>query len=182
MVEDKSLGWRMFKLFNYLLLAAVGLDCIVPLLHFLAVSFSDRSAAMGGLVTLWPVRFTTASYQQVLNTGLFFQTFFNSVVRVVLGTVLQMAITILTAYPLARAARKFKGRNIFMWLLLIGLFTDWGLIPWWLGVRQLGLYNSLCVLEFPPARVPFSVLFIINFFRTFPYHLHTSDIDVRECN
>ena len=71
MVEDKSLGWRTFKVFNYVVLAAVGLICLVPLWHFLAVSFSDRAAALGGLVTLWPVRFTTASYEQVLNTGLF---------------------------------------------------------------------------------------------------------------
>src|SRR5438046_1826086 len=132
MVEAKSLGWRTFKIFNYAVLAVIGLVCVVPLWHFLAVSFSDRAAALGGLVVLWPVRFTTASYQQVLNTGLFFKTFFNSVVRVVLGTALQMLITILTAYPLAQASRRFKGRNIFMWLLLIGLFTDWGLIPWWL--------------------------------------------------
>jgi len=172
MVEDKSLGWRTFKVFNYLLLAAVALLCIVPLWHFLAVSFSDRAAATGGLVTLWPVRFTTASYQQVLNTGLFFTTFFNSVVRVVLGTALQMVITIFTAYPLARASKKFKGRNIFMWLLLIGLFTDWGLIPWWLVVRQLGLYNNMGGLVIPPAMAPWSVIILMNFFREIP-----SDLD-----
>ncbi len=172
MIEDKSLGWRTFKLLNYLVLAGVGLICIVPLLHFLAVSFSDRAAAMGGLVILWPVRFTTASYQQVLDTGLYFQTFFNSVVRVILGTALQMAITILTAYPLAQASKKFKGRNIFMWLLLIGLFTDWGLIPWWLVVRQLGMYNSMWGLVIPPAMAPWSVIILMNFFREIP-----SDLD-----
>ncbi len=171
MVEDKSLSWRTFKLFNYLLLAVVALMCVVPLWHFLAVSFSDRAAATGGLVTLWPVRFTTASYQQVLNTGLFFATFFNSVVRVVLGTALQMVITILTAYPLARASKKFKGRNVFMWLLLIGLFTDWGLIPWWLVVRQLGLYNNMWGLVIPPAMAPWSVIILMNFFRQIPADL-----------
>ena len=92
--------------------------------------------------------------------------------RVALGTSLQMVITNLTAYPLAKASQKFKGRNIFMWLLLIGLFTDWGLIPWWLVVRQLGLYNSMWGLVIPPALAPWSVIILMNFFRDIP-----SDLD-----
>jgi putative aldouronate transport system permease protein len=172
MVEDTSLSWRTFKVLNYVVLTLVGLACLVPLLHFLAVSFSDRSAAMGGLVTLWPIRFTVASYQQVLRSGLFFQTFFNSLVRVVLGTTIQMAVTILTAYPLARASKKFKGRDIFMWLLLIGMFTNWGLIPWWLVVKRLGLYDSMWGLVIPPALAPWNIIILMNFFREIP-----SDLD-----
>jgi len=171
MVEEKSLSWRTFKFFNYAILTIVGLVCILPLWHFLAVSFSDRAAALGGLVTLWPVRFTTASYAQVLHTGLFFRTFGISLVRVVLGTALQMVITILMAYPLSRASRKFKGRNIFMWMLLVGLFTNWGLIPWWLVVKNLGLYNSIWGLIIPPALAPWNVIILMNFFREIPTDL-----------
>jgi len=72
MVEDKSLSWRTFKVFNYLALILVGLLCIVPLFHFLAVSFSDRAAAMGGFVTLWPLRFTATKHarQDLVNASL----------------------------------------------------------------------------------------------------------------
>ena len=171
MVEDKSWSWRTFKFFNYAALTLVGLICIIPILHFLAVSFSDRSAAMGGAVTLWPIRFTTASYEQVLQTGLFFRTFFNSIVRVILGTALQMLVTVLTAYPLAKTAKQFKGRNVFMWLLLIGMFTNWGLIPWWMVVRNLGLYNSIWALVIPPALAPWNVIILMNFFRGIPADL-----------
>lgn len=171
MVEDKSVGWRTFKIFNYTCLAVLALLCVVPLWHFLAVSFSDRSAALGGFVTLWPVRPTTASYQQVLHTGLFFQTFFVSLERVVLGTSLQMIVTILTAYPLAKAAKKFKGRDVFMWLLLIGMFTNWGLIPWWLVVRNLGLYNTIWALVIPYGLAPWNVIILMNFFRDIPPEL-----------
>lgn len=171
MVEDKSWSWRTFKFLNYIGLIIVGLVCIVPVLHFLAVSFSDRAAAMGGFVTLWPIRFTTASYEQVLQTDLFYRTFANSLVRVVLGTAIQMAITILTAYPLAHSAKKFKGRSLFMWLLIIGMFTNWGLIPWWLVVRNLGLYNSIWALVIPPALAPWNVIILMNFFREIPQDL-----------
>src|SRR6185436_13827447 len=84
---------------------------------------------------------------------------------------LQMLVTILTAYPLARTAKQFKGRTIFMWLLLIGMFTNWGLIPWWLVVRNLGLYNSIWALVIPPALAPWNVIILMNFFRGIPADL-----------
>jgi putative aldouronate transport system permease protein len=82
-----------------------------------------------------------------------------------------MAITILTAYPLSKTARRFKGRNIFMWLLLIGLFTDWGIIPWWLVIRNLNLINKIWALVIPPAMSPYNVILMMNFFREIPQEL-----------
>ncbi len=171
MIEDKSWGWRVFKAFNYLVLSIVGLICLVPLFHFLAVSFSDRAATVGGLVTLWPIRFTTASYDLVLKAPVFYQSLIVSVQRIVLGVSLQMAVTVLMAYPLSRTAKSFKGRNVFMWLLLVGLFTDWGIIPWWLVIRSLGLMNSIWALVIPPAMMPMSVILMMNFFREIPQEL-----------
>jgi putative aldouronate transport system permease protein len=171
MIEDQSWGWRMFKVFNYVVLIILGLVCIFPLIHFLAVSFSDRAATVGGLVTLWPVRFTTASYELVLNAPLFYRSLFTSVLRIILGVSLQMMVTILMAYPLSKSDRVFKGRNLFMWLLLIGLFTDWGIIPWWMVIRSLGLIDSLAALVIPSALVPYSVVLMMNFFREIPQEL-----------
>jgi putative aldouronate transport system permease protein len=171
MVEDKSWGRRVFRAFNYVMLSVVGLLCLAPMFHFLAVSFSDRAATVGSLVTLWPIRFTTASYDLVLKAPLFYRSLFVSVQRVALGVSLQMAITILTAYPLSRPARRFKGRNFLMWLLLIGLFTDWGIIPWWLVIRSLGLMNSMWALVIPPSMAPYSVILLMNFFREIPEEL-----------
>jgi putative aldouronate transport system permease protein len=171
MIEDKSWGWRVFKAFNYLVLSIVGLVCIIPLFHFLAVSFSDRAASLGGLVTFWPIRFTTASYQLVLKAPLFYKSLVVSVQRILLGVSLQMALTILTAYPLSKTAKSFKGRNVFMWLLLIGFFTDWGIIPWWLVIRSLSLMNKIWALVIPPAMAPYSVILLMNFFREIPQEL-----------
>jgi len=171
MIEDKSWGWRVFKVFNYVALSLVGLICTIPLIHFLAVSFSDRAASVGGLVTLWPIRFTTASYDLVLKAPLFYQSLIVSAQRIVFGVSLQMAVTILTAYPLSRSARRFKGRNFMMWLLLVGLFTDWGIIPWWLVIRNLGLMNTIGALVIPPAMSPLNVILMMNFFRDIPQEL-----------
>jgi len=171
MIEDRSWSWRVLKVVNYIVLSLIGLICILPLIHFLAVSFSDRAASVGGLVTLWPIRFTTASYEVVLGAPLFYQSLFISAQRIIFGVSLQMAITILTAYPLSKTARRFKGRNLFMWLLLIGLFTDWGIIPWWLVIRNLGLMNKIWALVIPPAMSPYNVILMMNFFREIPEEL-----------
>lgn len=171
MIEDKSWGWRVFKVLNYVALSLVGLICIVPLIHFLAVSFSDRAASVGGLVTMWPVRFTTASYDLVLKAPLFYQSLIVSAQRIVFGVSLQMAVTILTAYPLSKTGRRFKGRNFMMWLLLVGLFTDWGIIPWWLVIRNLGLMNTVWALVIPPGMSPLNVILMMNFFRDIPQEL-----------
>jgi putative aldouronate transport system permease protein len=171
MIEDKSWGWRVFKVLNYVVLSIVGLVCIMPLVHLLAVSFSDRAASVGGLVTLWPIRFTTASYDLVLQAPLFYRSLVVSVQRIVLGVSLQMVVTILMAYPLSKTAKNFKGRNVFMWLLLIGLLTDWGIIPWWLVIRNLGLMNSIWALVIPPALMPYNVILMMNFFREIPQEL-----------
>ena len=171
MIEDKSWGWRVFKVLNTVALSLVGLICIVPLMHFLAVSFSDRAASVGGLVTMWPVRFTTASYDLVLKAPLFYQSLIVSAQRIVFGVALQMAVTILTAYPLSKTGRRFKGRNFMMWLLLVGLFTDWGIIPWWLVIRNLGLMNTVWALVIPPGMSPLNVILMMNFFRDIPQEL-----------
>jgi putative aldouronate transport system permease protein len=171
MIEDKSWGWRIFKVLNYFILSFVGLICILPLVHFLAVSFSDRAATVGGLVTLWPIRFTTASYELVLQAPLFYRSLVVSAQRILFGVSLQMVVTILMAYPLSKTAKRFKGRNVFMWLLLIGLFTDWGIIPWWLVIRSLGLMNSIWALIIPPALLPYNVILMMNFFREIPQEL-----------
>ena len=171
MIEDRSWSWRVLKIVNYIVLSLIGLICILPLIHFLAVSFSDRAASVGGLVTLWPIRFTTASYAVVLEAPLFYRSLFISAQRIIFGVSLQMAITILTAYPLSKTARRFKGRNIFMWLLLVGLFTDWGIIPWWLVIRNLGLMNKIWALVIPPAMSPYNVILMMNFFREIPAEL-----------
>ena len=171
MIEDKSWTWRVFKVLNYIVLSIVGLICLIPLIHFFAVSFSDRAASVGGLVTLWPIRFTTASYELVLQAPIFYQSLVVSAQRIAFGVFLQMAVTVLMSYPLSKTAKIFKGRNVFMWLLLVGLFTDWGIIPWWLVIRSLGLMNTIGALIIPPAMTPISVILMMNFFREIPQEL-----------
>ncbi len=176
MVESKSWGSRAFDLLNHLLLTLFALLCILPLIHVLALSLSDRAASVGGFVTLWPIGFTTANYEKVLGAPPFYRSFLVSVERTVFGTGLNMLLTVLTAYPLSKTVTEFKGRNLFMWVFLFAMLFSGGLIPWFLVIRQLGLLNKLPALIIPSALPIWNVILMMNFFRDVPREIEEAAI------
>jgi putative aldouronate transport system permease protein len=176
MVLEKSWSGRLFDIAIYFILGLIGLLCLLPLLHLVAVSLSNRSASVGGFVTLWPVGFTLYNYQEILAAGPVYRALFITIQRVVLGTALNMALTVLAAYPLSKSAQQLKGRNWFMWILLIALLFNGGLIPWFLAIRSLGLLNSIWALVLHDALPIWNVILLMNFFRELPRELEEAAI------
>ena len=128
MVIARNWSSRLFDIAIYLLLGLIGLVCLLPLIHLVAVSLSNRSASVGGFVALWPIGLTWGNYQEILSAGPVYRALFVTVERVVLGTTINMALTVLAAYPLSKTAQEFRGRNVFMWILLVALLFNGGLI------------------------------------------------------
>ena len=176
MIQEKNWANRLFDLTNYLLLLLFGLLCLVPMIHIVAVSLSNRSASMGGFVTLWPIGLTWRNYQEILAAGPVYRAFFISVERTVFGTLINMALTVLAAYPLSKTPKEFKGRNWFMWILIVALLFNGGLIPWFLVIRNLGLLNTLWALILPGALPIWNVILLMNFFREIPKELEEAAI------
>jgi putative aldouronate transport system permease protein len=168
MVEQKGVASLLFDIVNHLLLLVLAIICIIPLVHLLAVSLSDRAAATGGFVSFWPVRFTTVSYEKVFAAGAFYSAFVISVQRTIIGTTLAMLLTVLAAYPLSKSNQEFPGRDGVMVLVLFALLFSGGLIPWFLVIRSLGLLNSIWALIIPPALPIWNVILLMNFFRMVP--------------
>jgi putative aldouronate transport system permease protein len=171
MVVDRSWRALLLRSLNYAVLSLLMAACVIPLIHIVAVSFSDRAAAVGGFVTLWPVRFTTASYAKVLEAGAFLNGLRISVLRTVIGTALMMLITILTAYPLSRGSSELRGRTVIMWLLIFAMLFSGGIIPLFLVIRSLKLLNTVWALILPGALPIFNVIILMNFFRDIPQEL-----------
>jgi putative aldouronate transport system permease protein len=176
MVQEKSVASRLFDLANYLILILFGLACLLPMVHIVAVSLSNRAASMGGYVTLWPVGFTTVNFEEIFKAGAVYQAFLVSVQRTVFGTAINMILTVLAAYPLSKSNRELRGRNVFMWILLLAMLFNGGLIPWFLVVRNLGLLNSLWALILPGALPIWNVILLMNFFREIPQELEEAAI------
>ena len=174
MIRDKNWFSRLFDGFNYTFLTLFALLCLLPLIHIFAVSLSGRAPATGGFVSFWPLDFTLENYQEVMGSRTFLRSFMISVARVLSGTSLNMLLVILTAYPLSKTPRAFKGRTIFIWFFVFAMLFDGGLIPSFLVVRSLGLLNTLGALIWPNAVPIFSVILMMNFFRDVPKELEES--------
>lgn len=176
MVRDTTLGSRLFDVFNIVVLTVVGASCLLPILHLASVSLSEASAVGGGLVSLWPVRFTLASYDQLMQDTAFFRAAGVSVIRTVIGTVVNMMLTILVAYPMAQSPRRLKYRNPIMSFVIITMYFHAGLIPTYMVVRAVGLLNSFWALILPTAVPVWSVVILMNFFRSQPKALEEAGL------
>ena len=87
MVGQNSVRNRVIDGSILAVLFLITIACLIPLIHTVAVSFSDKTAADAGAVFLTPIKITTASYDKVLEDGQFFKAFLISVERVLLGPV-----------------------------------------------------------------------------------------------
>jgi putative aldouronate transport system permease protein len=167
----KTLSYRIFNVFNHLLLAAVGILCLLPLVHTLAVSLSGRAPANANLVTLYPIDFTWDAYQKTLDNPDFLRALWVSVQRTAIGTVFGMAVTVLAAYPLSKTNAVFKARSYYTWYFIIVLLFHGGMIPTYIVVQKLGLINSIWALILPSTINIWLLVIMLSFFRTVPASL-----------
>lgn len=171
MVLSSRFGDRLGQWIIDGLLILIALLCLAPLLHVVALSFSDKAAAAAGNVTFLPVDFTTSSYRLLLKDRLFFGSFVTSVERVILGGGLNFMLTLLMAYPLSRDVKQFKLRHLYTWSILFTMLFSGGLIPWYMTVKTVGILDTIWALVLPGAVPVFSVILLMNFFRSIPRDL-----------
>lgn len=166
MIEEKTLGSRLLDVANHLFLFVLAFVCLAPMWHIVAVSLSSRAPSAGGFVTFWPIQFTLSNYQEIFASPAIYKAFFISVQRTAFGTLLSMAFTVLTAYPLSKVEREFPGRNVITWVVVFAMLFSGGLIPWFLVIRKLKLLNTLWALVLPNAVPIWNVILMMNFFKT----------------
>ena len=137
----RSTGETLFTLGNTLFLVLVSAVCLFPFLHEAARSLSTESAIVTGKVTVWPVGFHLRAYKTVFeNTGMN-QALRFTVTLTVLGTIVNLFVTTIGAYPLSK--RRLLGRRGIWLFILITMFFNGGLIPRFLVVRSVGLLDRI---------------------------------------
>lgn len=176
MVQKKGVFKNIGKISIYSIVFLLGIICLLPLVNILALSFSSSSAAAANRVGFFPVDFTVAAYQKILEDGQFWRSFGISVLRVVIGLGLNVILVALMAYPLSKSKREFRGRNIYMNLLIFAMLFNGGMIPTYLVVKNLGLLNSVWALILPGAVPIFSVIMVMNFFVGVPKSLEEAAV------
>ena len=151
----------------YLILAVLGSVGLLPIVHTLALSLSEKAAVTGGFVKLWPIGFHLENYKEIILSRFFYKGYFVSLMRVAVGVTVQIALVVITGYPLALES-KFKGRSFFVFFLLVPMMFSGGLIPTYLMINSLGLLDSFWVLIIPCAVQIFNIIIFMNYVRGLP--------------
>lgn len=160
----------------WLIVILMTLCCLLPLLNTLAISFSNNSAVNANQVGILPVGFTLSSYKKLLEDNQFWRSAWISVLRVVLGTGLNMLMMILVAYPLSKSKNRFASRDIYMKLVIFAMLFNGGLIPGYIIVSKLHLLNTIWALVLPGAVPVFNVILLMNFMKGLPEALEEAAV------
>lgn len=157
----------------YLILSVIGIIMLYPIIVVVSSSFSNPRSIMQGDVLLLPVEPTLRSYTNILKNERIVGGFLNSIKYTLLGTTLNILLTICAAYPLSR--KDLVGRKFFMKFLLFCMFFSGGMIPLYLVVRGLGLLNTTWAMILPTAISTYNVIVMRTFFEsTIPVELNES--------
>ncbi|MDF2922784.1 MAG: carbohydrate transporter permease [Paenibacillaceae bacterium] len=171
MLEYYSMPRKIFAVCNYVFLSLLGILCVLPLIHLLAMSLSSSNAVATGSVTFWPVEFSLKSYSFILGMPDFLRSMGISGIRVALGLLVNMSLTILVAYPLSKDSARLKGRTLYAWIFVFTMLFSGGIIPLYMTIRNLGLLDSIWALILPHAVPVYNTVILLNFFRNLPVEL-----------
>jgi putative aldouronate transport system permease protein len=171
-MKNESSASRIFDVFNIVFLCFLSMTFLYPVFYVVSTSLSSPSAIITGRVYFYPVGFTTSAYQHIFRDSSIISAFVFTVELTVLGTVASLIVTALAAYPLTR--KQLKGSGIIMRLIVFTMYFSGGIIPTYMVVRGLGLFNSVWSLILPNVIDTFLLIIMISFFRNLPYELEES--------
>ena len=165
------LSW-LGKAVIYTFLGISSLIALFPLWYEVAASFSSSRAITAGEVLLWPVEFNLHAYDRLFDDGQILIALRNTVVITVVGTALNMVMTILAAYPLSR--RRLMGRSgLLLFITFTMLFVS-GIIPSFILVKSLGLMDSYFALWLPAMISTYNMFVMKTFMEGLPEEIEES--------
>ncbi|MEW5814960.1 MAG: carbohydrate ABC transporter permease [Spirochaetota bacterium] len=147
-MRTKDFVERLFTFIAYSIVFIAVIVTLLPLIYVLNASFSDPYYVSRGDILLYPKGFYLESYKTIFAEKEVWQAYYNTILYTFFGTFLNLTFTMLAAYPLTR--RKFFARSFFSFFFLFTMFFSGGLIPLYLIVVKLGMYNTRWAMIIPP--------------------------------
>lgn len=149
---------------NALLLTIFALITLYPLVYVAALSLSSGAAATSGRVWLWPVEWTLSAHSQVMQDGLFWRSYANTMFYTVVGTLTSLALIIPAAYALSKP--RLRGRRVIGFFIAFTMWFHAGMIPFFLNLRDLELLDSRWGIVIAFAVNAFNIILMRNFFES----------------
>lgn len=162
-IKKASLNDKLFLLGINILSFMIFCLVLYPLVYVLSSSFSSGDAVMTGKVYLFPVDLSVEGYKLVFENRDIVLGFRNTVLYTVLGTGINLLLTILLAFPMSQ--KKLPGRNVIMFFIIFTMYFNGGLIPTFLLVDKLGMVDTVWAMIIPGAISTFNMIIMRTYFQ-----------------
>ena len=162
-------GYKVFRVFNVIIMLFVCAIVILPLLNIVALAFSDTAPIRRGAVSLWPIGFNLTTFNSVMSEQLFWREYLNTVLYTLGYTVIAMFLTSTFAFAISR--KDLRGKAFFTWIALFTMFFSGGMIPSYILIRTLGWMNTPWAMIIPGTISVFNLLVMKTSFENFPNEL-----------
>ena len=175
-VGKKSFGDRIADVIIYLVFGVFALACIFPIYYIFINSVSNNDAVARGDVLFWPVGFHVQNYLDIIDQPDIGHAIVNTLIRTFLGTFLSLMLTAFMGYAFTR--NELWHRKLWYRMLTLTMYFGAGLIPSFLNIKMLGLYNTFWVYIIPGLISVYNMILFKTFVESIPASLEESaDLD-----
>lgn len=164
-----SVSERIFKVFNYIILALFSILTLYPFIYVLSASLSSPEAVVMGKVWLLPVKTTLNAYKSVIARSGIWSGYLNAIFYMAAGTLVNLFVTVCGAYPLSR--KELKGRKVLNYLVAFTMWFNAGMIAMYLNFKDLHLLNTRTVIIIGFACNAYNFMLLRNYFSSLPESL-----------
>lgn len=159
-------GEIIFDIINYTVLTLVAVITLYPVINVLAISLSSYTGYLKNPAMLLPVELNLEAYKSILSNSLITSAYKNTIIVTIVGTCVNLTLTVLTAYPLAKG--NLRGSRVLMFGIVFTMMFSGGMIPTFLVVRSLKLLDTHWALILPCAIGTSNLIIVKNFFEGIP--------------
>lgn len=167
----RTRGDVVFDVVNAGVLIVLMLIVVYPLIYVVSCSFSDPLLVVQSKIVLLPKGLNTLAYERVFNNDLIVSGYLNTIKYTLLGTSINLLLTIMAAYPLSQ--KNFGARKFITLMFTFTMLFTGGLVPTFLTVQKMGLVDTVWAIVLPGAISAWNMLIMKNYFQTsIPYDLY----------
>ncbi len=166
MIGENSKSRKIFMSFNAIILLAVAAATLYPLAYVLAASFTGDDFLIQGKVNLIPYGFQTDAYERLMQYKIIWRAYANTIFYTVAGVSINMVLTVFGAYVLSR--KQFFGKKFFTIFTAATIWFNAGMIPNFLLVDKLKIYNTVWAMLLPMAITTYNMIVMKTFFEQLP--------------
>lgn len=159
-----SLDDKIYYTIAYSYILALTLSVLYPLIYIFSSSFSSPGAVSTGRVFLWPVDFSLEGYKAVFRNSRVFIGYRNTIFYTCVGTAINVFMTLICAYPLAR--KNLPHRNLITFIFTFTMLFSGGMIPTYILMRDLNFINKVWALLIPGSISVYNMIVTRTFFQT----------------